>query len=63
MISNEIVIAGSLVGNYPELAELMELNAQGRMNLHARQYSLENINAAIADFKNHRIEGRGVIVP
>ena len=63
MISNEIVIAGSLVGNYLELVELMELNAQGRVNLHARQYSLENINAAIADFKNRRIEGRGVIVP
>lgn len=63
IIINEIAIAGSLVGNYMELVELMELNAEGRVNLHAQQYSLDNINAAINDFKNRRIVGRGVIVP
>jgi NAD+-dependent secondary alcohol dehydrogenase Adh1 len=63
MVINEIAIAGSLVGNYLELVELMELNAEGRVNLHAQQYSLDNINTAINDFKNRRIVGRGVIVP
>ena len=63
MIRNEITIAGSLVGNYTELVELMELNAQGRVKLHAQEYSLDNINAAIDDFKNRRVEGRGVLVP
>jgi NAD+-dependent secondary alcohol dehydrogenase Adh1 len=63
MIISEIAIAGSLVGNYVELVELMELNAEGRVNLHAQQYSLDNINAAITDFKNRKIVGRGVIVP
>jgi len=63
MIVNEISIAGSLVGNYSELVELMELNAEGRVKLHSRRYSLDNINAAIADFKNRQIVGRGVIVP
>jgi NAD+-dependent secondary alcohol dehydrogenase Adh1 len=63
IIINEIAIVGSLVGNYMELVELMELNAEGRVNLHAQQYSLDNINAAINDFKNRRIVGRGVIVP
>jgi len=46
-----------------ELVELMELNAEGRVKLHAQQYSLANINAAINDFKNRQIVGRGVIVP
>lgn len=63
MIINEIAIAGSLVGNYMELVELMELNAEGRVNLHAQQYSLDSINTAIQDFKNRQIVGRGVIVP
>ena len=63
MILNEISIAGSLVGNYTELVELMELNAEGRVKLHSQEYSLDNINAAIGDFKNRKIVGRGVIVP
>ena len=63
MISNEIAVAGSLVGNYTELVELMELNAEGRVQLRAQHYPLENINAAINDFKNRQICGRGVIVP
>ena len=63
MIINEIAIVGSLVGNYTELVELMELNAEGRVNMRAQQYSLNDINTAITDFKNRRIVGRGVIVP
>ena len=63
MVISEIAIAGSLVGNYMELVELMELNAEGRVKLHAQQYKLDDINRAIDDFKNRRIVGRGVIVP
>ena len=63
MIISEIAIAGSLVGNYMELVELMELNAEGRVKLHGQQYSLDNINVAINDFKNRNIVGRGVIAP
>ncbi len=63
MIVNEITIAGSLVGNYMELVELMELNAEGRVKMNFQEYSLDNINAALSDFKNRRIVGRGVIVP
>ena len=63
MVISEIVVAGSLVGNYMELVELMELNAEGRVKLHGQQYKLADINQAIDDFKNRRIVGRGVIVP
>jgi NAD+-dependent secondary alcohol dehydrogenase Adh1 len=63
MVISEIAVAGSLVGNYMELVELMELNAEGRVKLHAQQYKLADINTALADFKNRRIVGRGVIVP
>jgi NAD+-dependent secondary alcohol dehydrogenase Adh1 len=63
MINNEVAVAGSLVGNYMELVELMELNAEGRVKLHAQQYSLDNINVAINDLKTRQIVGRGVIIP
>jgi NAD+-dependent secondary alcohol dehydrogenase Adh1 len=63
LIIQEVAVAGSLVGNYMELVELMELNAEGKVKLHAQEYSLDNINAAITDFKNRQIIGRGVIVP
>ena len=63
LVISELVIAGSLVGNYMELVELMELNAEGRVKLHAQQYKLDDINRAIDDFKNRKIVGRGVIVP
>jgi NAD+-dependent secondary alcohol dehydrogenase Adh1 len=63
MVIQEIAVAGSLVGNYIELVELMELNAEGRVNLHAQEYKLSQINQAIDDFKHRNIVGRGVIVP
>ncbi|MEZ5932147.1 MAG: NAD(P)-dependent alcohol dehydrogenase [Alphaproteobacteria bacterium] len=63
MIINEIQIGGSLVGNYRELVELMELNAEGRVEMHKSTYALGEINRAIEDFKAANIAGRAVIVP
>ena len=63
LVVNEIKIGGSLVGDYTELVELMELNADGLVKMHYSEYSLANINTAIDDFKNRRFTGRGVIVP
>ena len=59
----EINIGGSLVGNFTELVELMELNADGKVKMHYTRYSLDDINVALDDFKNRRFAGRGVIVP
>jgi NAD+-dependent secondary alcohol dehydrogenase Adh1 len=63
MIINEIQVGGSLVGNYAELVELMELNAEGRVEMHSSRYRLADINSAIEDFKAANIAGRAVIVP
>ncbi len=62
-VIEEINVGGSLVGNYTELVELMELNADGKVKMHYSQYKLANINTALDDFKNRRFAGRGVIVP
>jgi NAD+-dependent secondary alcohol dehydrogenase Adh1 len=63
MIFSEIAVVGSLVGNYNELAELMDLAGQGRVTLHAAEYGLDDINTAIHDLEGGGIRGRGVIVP
>jgi NAD+-dependent secondary alcohol dehydrogenase Adh1 len=62
-VIEEINVGGSLVGNYTELVELMELNADGKVKMHYTEYSLDDINKALDDFKNRRFAGRGVIVP
>lgn len=63
MVVNEINLGGSLVGNFTELVELMELNADGKVKMHYSKYTLNDINTALADFKNRKFAGRGVIVP
>src|ERR671923_292179 len=63
VIFSEIEVIGNLVGNYVELLELMELAAQGKVELRAKTYGLDHINDAIDDFMGGRIHGRGVIVP
>jgi NAD+-dependent secondary alcohol dehydrogenase Adh1 len=60
---SEIEVIGNLVGNYVELLELMELAAQGKVELRAKTYGLDQINEAIDDFMGGQIHGRGVIVP
>lgn len=63
LVVQEINIGGSLVGNFTELVELMELNADGKVKMHYSEYRLDDINTAIDDFKNRRFAGRGVLVP
>lgn len=63
LVINETNIGGSFVGNYSELVELMELNADGKVTLQDAGYSLDTINQALDDFKHRRFAGRGVIVP
>jgi NAD+-dependent secondary alcohol dehydrogenase Adh1 len=63
IIFSEINVVGNLVGNYTELSELMQLAAQGRVELTTRAYELDSINQAIDDFNEGRIHGRGVLIP
>ncbi len=63
IISREISVVGSLVGSFTELSELMALAAQGKVKLETREYRLEDVNAALADLRDGRLHGRGVLVP
>jgi NAD+-dependent secondary alcohol dehydrogenase Adh1 len=63
VIFSEVNVVGNLVGNYTELSELMQLAAQGRVELTTRAYELDRINDAIDDLNEGRIQGRGVLIP
>jgi NAD+-dependent secondary alcohol dehydrogenase Adh1 len=62
-IFNEVSTVGTLVGNYTDLVELMELAARGKVGLHMQEYRLDDVNQAIDDLYAGRVQGRAVIVP
>ena len=63
IISSERSIVGNLVGSYNDLAELMVLAAQGKVELHTRTYPLGAVNDAMDDLDAGRLQGRGILVP
>jgi NAD+-dependent secondary alcohol dehydrogenase Adh1 len=63
IISSERNIIGNLVGTYNDLAELMALTAQGKIELHTRTYPLDAVNDAMDDLDAGRLQGRGILVP
>jgi NAD+-dependent secondary alcohol dehydrogenase Adh1 len=63
IISTERNIIGNLVGSYNDLAELMTLAAQGKVELHTRTYPLDQVNQAMDDLDAGRLRGRGILIP
>lgn len=63
VISTERSYVGNLVGTYNDLAELMTLQAQGKVTLHTQTYPLDAVNDAIADLEQVKVRGRGILVP
>jgi D-arabinose 1-dehydrogenase-like Zn-dependent alcohol dehydrogenase len=63
MISKELTIVGNLVGSYNDLAELMELNRQGKVRIAAHQFPLEEAADVLRLLDAGQIEGRAVLVP
>jgi NAD+-dependent secondary alcohol dehydrogenase Adh1 len=63
MITTEKTIVGNLVGTYAELVELMALADRGLVNLHTREYRLNQANDALHDLHHGEIHGRAVLIP
>lgn len=63
VIFNEISFVGNLVGTYIDLVELITLHAQGKVTLHTERYALDDINTAIDDLREGRVQGRAILVP
>lgn len=63
IISREINVVGNLVGTYTDLVELMTLTAQGKVELHTAEYSLDAALDALEDLRQGRVVGRAILVP
>ncbi|MFQ5553069.1 MAG: NAD(P)-dependent alcohol dehydrogenase, partial [Thermoplasmata archaeon] len=63
VIFGEQSIIGSLVGNWDELRELIELTRQGKVKVLTKEVKLDEVNDVLDQLKEGTIEGRGVLLP
>jgi D-arabinose 1-dehydrogenase-like Zn-dependent alcohol dehydrogenase len=63
LLLGEFTIVGNIVGTYNDLAELMELNRQGKVTITAQQYPLEDAADVLRLLDEGRVEGRAVLIP
>lgn len=63
MILGEFTVVGNIVGTYNDLAELMELNHQGKVRITAQRFPLESAVDVLRALDAGQIEGRAVLVP
>lgn len=63
MIFSELKIVGNLVGSYTDLAELMELAHQGKVEITSSTFPLSSANDVLHDLDAGKIVGRAVLVP
>src|SRR5437867_12590810 len=63
VIFSEFSVLGSLVGNWDELRELMELTRQGKIRVIAQKGKLDEVNEILEQLKKGTLEGRGVVIP
>ena len=63
VISTERTFMGDLVGTYNDLAELMVLQAQGKVTLHTTKFPLDDAVHAMQELHHGRLPGRGIFVP
>jgi NAD+-dependent secondary alcohol dehydrogenase Adh1 len=63
IVTTEVTVAGSLVGSYTELVELVALTRRGAVTCSTVTFGLDGINEAMAALEAGQIVGRGVLVP
>lgn len=63
MINREMKIVGNLVGTYNDLAELMELNHQGKIHITSFTFPLSEATTVLHDLDTGKIVGRAVLKP
>lgn len=63
LLLGEFTLVGNIVGTYNDLAELMELNRQGKVTITAQQFSLEDAADVLHELDAGRVEGRAVLLP
>jgi D-arabinose 1-dehydrogenase-like Zn-dependent alcohol dehydrogenase len=63
LLLGEYALVGNIVGTYNDLAELMELNHQGKVKITAQQFPLEDAPDVLRQLNEGKVEGRAVLLP
>jgi len=63
MIATEKTVQANLVGTWPDLYELIQLHARGRLQLRVETHPLSEINAVLDRLRAGEVTGRAVVVP
>ncbi|MEM1610826.1 MAG: NAD(P)-dependent alcohol dehydrogenase [Sulfolobales archaeon] len=63
IIASEISFEGSLVGNYSELRELVNLYLRGSIRVIHEAHPLEDVNEVLERLEKGEVRGRAVLVP
>ena len=63
LLLGEFTIVGNIVGTYNDLAELMELNRQGKVQITAQQFPLGDAADVLRQLAEGRVVGRAVLLP
>jgi D-arabinose 1-dehydrogenase-like Zn-dependent alcohol dehydrogenase len=63
LLLGEFTILGNIVGTYADLAELMELNRQGKVQITAQQFPLDDAADVLDELNAGHVEGRAVLLP
>jgi len=63
MVVGEQAAVANLVGSWPDLWELMQLHARGRVQLRTETHPLEAVNDVLERLRGGDITGRAVLVP
>ena len=63
LVVNEHAALGNLVGTWPDLWELLQLHAAGRITLRSQTYPLDAINEVLTHLRSGNITGRAVLIP
>jgi D-arabinose 1-dehydrogenase-like Zn-dependent alcohol dehydrogenase len=63
LLLGEFNLVGNIVGTYNDLAELMELNRQGKVQITAQQFPLEDAADVLDALDAGKVEGRAVLLP
>jgi D-arabinose 1-dehydrogenase-like Zn-dependent alcohol dehydrogenase len=63
LLLGEYTLLGNIVGTYNDLAELMELNRQGKVKITAQQFPLEDAPDVLRQLNEGKVEGRAVLLP
>jgi NAD+-dependent secondary alcohol dehydrogenase Adh1 len=63
MVGEEKAAVANLVGSWPDLYEVVELHAAGRLRLVSQTHPLDEVNDVLAALREGEVTGRAVLVP